>query len=653
MQIHRTIFALSSFACAVIGTLDCGAATTSDGYDRLANRFSLEWFRENIIPRGEFKPYPTADDRPAWLAVDKRVKDSVLSEAVAALSEPWQAFPATRYLDFSRNGDRSRFQGLYFGRRQRGRVFTLAECIEGQGRYMDEVVNGIWLVAEESSWVLPAHMRTQRAGRGLPDVTDPTIDLFAAETGAQLAWIDYLLGPKLDEISPLIRSRITEEINRRLLTPFLANDGYSWMGFRSKGKLHNWSPWIVSNILACALLNERDEARRTLIVHRCLQILDNYLSTQTADGGCEEGPAYWGRSAGSAFDTLDLFLLATAGKLNGFSSPKFRAMGQYIYRVNIAEQWFVNFADASPKPAIEGTLCYRFGERLGDRSFMSFGAWFAQRERKLGIDRMESLSRSIPGILRYAEVTAALAELPLPRQSWFADLQVLAVRGQQGSDKGLFLAAKGGNNGESHNHNDVGSCVVFADGRPVFVDPGVGSYTGKTFSADRYSIWTMQSAYHNLPTINGVMQSAGAEFAATDVEFRSKEDDVSFRLNIAQAYPAEARVSSWHREYTLRGATRITVSDEYSLSSVIAPLEWHFLMPEAPRLVGPGTLTLYTDSDRPVTIRFDSECTTRIDEVDTNQPGLRNPWGERLYRLTFIRSGSATGVFTLEVEMAE
>lgn len=328
-------------------------------------------------------------------------------------------------------------------------------------------------------------------------------------------------------------------------------------------------------------------------------------------------------------------------------------MGQYIYRVNIAEQWFVNFADASPKPAIEGTLCYRFGERLGDRSFMSFGAWFAQRERKLGIDRMESLSRSIPGILRYAEVTAALAELPLPRQSWFADLQVLAVRGQQGSDKGLFLAAKGGNNGESHNHNDVGSCVVFADGRPVFVDPGVGSYTGKTFSADRYSIWTMQSAYHNLPTINGVMQSAGAEFAATDVEFRSKEDDVSFRLNIAQAYPAEARVSSWHREYTLRGATRITVSDEYSLSSVIAPLEWHFLMPEAPRLVGPGTLTLYTDSDRPVTIRFDSKCITRIDEVDTNQPGLRNPWGERLYRVTFIRSESATGVFTLEVEMAE
>jgi hypothetical protein len=44
------------------------------------------------------------------------------------------------------------------------------------------------------------------------------------------------------------------------------------------------------------------------------------------------------------------------------------------------------------------------------------------------------------------------------------------------------MAIKGGNNGESHNHNDVGSFIIYTDGEPLFIDPGVGEYTAKTFS---------------------------------------------------------------------------------------------------------------------------------------------------------------------------
>ena len=47
----------------------------------------------------------------------------------------------------------------------------------------------------------------------------------------------------------------------------------------------------------------------------------------------------------------------------------------------------------------------------------------------------------------------------------------------------------------------MGNVVVFVDGKPVIVDAGVETYTRKTFSAERYTIWTMQSAYHTLPTI--------------------------------------------------------------------------------------------------------------------------------------------------------
>ncbi len=91
-------------------------------------------------------------------------------------------------------------------------------------------------------------------------------------------------------------------------------------------------------------------------------------------------------------------------------------------------------------------------------------------------------------------------------------------RSSEGSAEGLYLAAQGGHNAESHNHNDVGNFIVYADGEPAIIDVGVETYTAKTFSAQRYEIWTMQSAYHNLPTVNGVMQGAGRQFEARDVD---------------------------------------------------------------------------------------------------------------------------------------
>lgn len=79
----------------------------------------------------------------------------------------------------------------------------------------------------------------------------------------------------------------------------------------------------------------------------------------------------------------------------------------------------------------------------------------------------------------------------------------MAARMEDGSDKGLYLSAKGGNNGESHNHNDVGSFVLYCDGKPVVIDIGTGVYEKKTFSPQRYEIPQMQSLYHNLPIIGG------------------------------------------------------------------------------------------------------------------------------------------------------
>jgi hypothetical protein len=90
----------------------------------------------------------------------------------------------------------------------------------------------------------------------------------------------------------------------------------------------------------------------------------------------------------------------------------------------------------------------------------------------------------------------------------------MVLRESENPDEGLFLAMKGGDNNESHNHNDVGSFIVYKNGKPVLIDAGVGEYTKQTFSPDRYKIWSMQSLYHNLPSFDGVGQVNGSQYAS-------------------------------------------------------------------------------------------------------------------------------------------
>ncbi len=70
--------------------------------------------------------------------------------------------------------------------------------------------------------------------------------------------------------------------------------------------VNNWNPWICSNWLVSALLMERDALRLRSAAYKILQCLDNFLNGYAEDGGCDEGPSYWGRAGASLFDCLDL-----------------------------------------------------------------------------------------------------------------------------------------------------------------------------------------------------------------------------------------------------------------------------------------------------------------------------------------------------------
>jgi hypothetical protein len=196
-----------------------------------------------------------------------------------------------------------------------------------------------------------------------------------------------------------------------------------------------------------------------------------------------------------------------------------------------------------------------------------FGAFLAKRGGNYGEGAMGGkIGDQIKNLGLVNEIRNAEAEEALVADFWFPDTEVAGARDKEGSFNGFFFGAKGGFNAESHNHNDIGSCLMYFDGKPCLIDLGRETYVAKTFSPRRYEIWTMQSGYHNLPVINGVDQKEGAKYKAKNSTFSASASKATFSTDIAGAYPENAKVKSWVRSYTLNCGKSFVISDKYELA---------------------------------------------------------------------------------------
>jgi hypothetical protein len=575
-------------------------------------------------------PYPRIENRDFWSSLEPEISEPILARAETELDKPWSIISATQFLEYARNGNRSRFQEVYFGRRRRLQAMVLAECIENSGQFLDEIANGIWLICEETYWGLPAHVGVQVAGDGLPDVTEPTVDLFAAETGSFLSLIKALLGDRLDTVSPLIRPRIETEIQKRILTPCFERDDFWWMGNTPK-VINNWNPWITSNWLICVLLVEPTREKQVDTVEKCLRCLDRFLDIYPADGGCDEGPGYWGKAGASVFDCLEILCSATEGAIDLFANELIRNMGSFIHRTHIHENWFVNFADASAQIVPGQNVVYRFGQAIGDPTMTHFAAYL---QRWPSVQEL-TLERALPALVHGKQLRSTKPAAPYCQDAWWPDLEVMVARDAGGTHEGLFLAAKGGHNAESHNHNDIGQFIVYRNGRPVLVDIGVETYRRETFNQERYSIWTMQSGFHNLPTINGVEQAPGRDFQARDVTYSQDDEYARFSLELAEAYPPQARLRSWRRELTLHRGSKVVLSDAFELEKPGGKLRLNLITPCRVDSEGKGTL-VFRDSSG---LRFlkatypTGRLTHIVERHKITDPLIGNVWGDSLHRI--------------------
>lgn len=573
---------------------------------------------------GTLKPFVPAEparNRAAWDGLPEAVRAALVADGERALATDYPALLATLWLDYTRTGDRARFEAAYFSRRRLLNALVLAECVEHRGRFLDRIIDGLLFICEESGWQLPAHNSQVRGGArsALSDVTQPIIDLFAAETGAQLAVAVALLGVELDAVTPEIVQRIDHELERRIFAPYLSRH-FWWMG-NGDEPMNNWTAWCTQNVLIAAFSRPKSNEVHHRIVRQAGRSLDAFMKDYGDDGACEEGVLYY-RHAGLCLFNAMVVLDAVAPDAFGplWREPKIRNMAEYIMRMHVDGPRYFNFADSSAVVERCGAREYLFGKAVGSEALADFAAGDWAAEKKLTQPDEINLFYRVQSAFVIAELEAHRIAPPAKVDSWLPSVGLMVAH------DGVFsLAVKAGDNGDSHNHNDVGSLTLYKQGRPVLIDVGVETYTRKTFSADRYEIWTMQSAWHNLPTFEGVMQRDGEAFAARDVEVSLGDDVASISMDIAGAYPPEAGVRSYLRTVLLEKGRGVRLSDVHRDGDCVAELTLMFA--ERPE-IGPGRITL----PGLATLEIEGSGPLKLEQIPVSDARLRLAWSERLYR---------------------
>lgn len=515
-----------------------------------------------------------ASSAPHLAGLVGQVREAARRAAARGLPPPpgWSL-----YRLYEETGERRRYERAYFNRR--GRLVALAAAAlldpDITGRAL---ASALWTVCDEWTWALPAHAGlVERPGRQMPEC----VDLFAAETAHTLAEVLALLG---DRLPGLVAERVRAEVHRRVLGPFFGRQR-KW---RWETAPHNWSAVCAGAAGMAALALWPDGPRLDRAIARCLSAMDSYLSGLGADGGCAEGVDYWVYGFGY-FTYFAEALRARTGRDLLQESPIAAAAAGFPAAVQLSPGLFASFSDASQSPVLPTGLLSRLAGRLDAPVPAVAGVPDFDADPCY---RWAHLSRT----LAWTD-PAVLAGRPPRGGAWLPELAWLVDRRRVGGLPVAF-AAKGGHNGEPHNHLDLGHFILAAGAEQLLADLGAGEYHRGYFGSKRYRSLHPSAEAHSVPVIDGRAQRPGSDAAAEVRGVAHHPRGADLLLDLSAAYSESVQL---RRSFRWRAGS-LTLVDSFAGATDVDELFISRINPD----VSDGTVT-WRGAGGAARLRFDPD----------------------------------------------
>ncbi|MHC4656873.1 MAG: heparinase II/III family protein [Planctomycetota bacterium] len=480
---------------------------------------------------------------------------SVISDAEKLLKEAIPEQPDDLYLDFSRTGNRTRWQRVAGRRRGRVHTLVLAECMENKGRFLPAFEEIVRAICSEKTWVMPAHDRSLTNFKE----TSVDIDLGSSMLAWSLGTADYLLA---DKLSPNARRLIRENLEKRIFKPY--EDMVQ--GKRKKNwwmtGTNNWNAVCLGSVTGPALAVIESPRRRALFIAAAEKYSKNFLKGFTADGYCSEGLGYWNYGFGYYIMLSETIYQATKGKVDLLRDPKVKQIATFGSNIEILNGVYPAFADCSVRAQPSSHLMYFVNRRFG----LGLRSWEQIDPVSSSGGLYHSMMYSFPNSASRRPPAQTASQGPGIR-SWFEEAGVLICRPSSGSSSRLAVALKGGHNSEHHNHNDVGSFIVVLGDKALLLDPGGEVYTARTFSGRRYESNVLNSFGHPVPIVAGKLQRTGSRARGRVVSKTFTDSTDTLVLDISSAYDVpELKKLERKYVYSRLGSGSLKVTDEVAFS---------------------------------------------------------------------------------------
>lgn len=451
-----------------------------------------------------------AKDKKFWERVRtsddyKRLRDDLKDEYEKHQKEPARPRSAKEIL---KNED----HGTYFRNIcQLQHTALMALIYPDNEEYYDNLVDVIWAYLNEYTWAPLGHYN-EYYNRTPADYDPGLLDIFACSVGFSMAEIKHLFK---DRFPKLLVDRMTAEIKRRTIEPYVERT-FFWEKHNN-----NWTA-VCTGSVGAVLMYEAPELYYKY-QERLHKSMECYLASYGDDGMCVEGTAYWGFGFGFFCNYAMLEREFTNGEVDWFKRDKIKAISQYIQKMYIQPNVVASYSDCNFKevywyglPHMLSTVYPNEIKKLPmlDVNLLSY-VHFSFGLRVFLYFNPNNVTKKLENATYYDD-----------NCNYFTKI----------TDNYGFTC-KGGDNGESHNHRDVGSFIFASNNKPYICDLGYPGPTAKTpdyHGSSRYKYFNPSSFSHSIPFFNGEKGQEGCSREPVRAVYNKKKDTVS--MEIAPAY---------------------------------------------------------------------------------------------------------------------